>query len=118
MEKVQNIDPKMAATKNVIQPERLKLNCNTCVKTLESLFKECLTTGNFPDNLKPTDVNSIFGKKDPINNENYKAVSVLPSISKIFEKLMRKRINCYINRLYLLIYAAVEEVIISIVIIN
>ena len=112
MEKVQNIDPKMAATKNAIPPERLKLNCSTFVETLQNLFNKCLTTGNFSDNLKLAYINPVFEKKDPLKNENYKAVTVLPSISKTFEKHMQKRINGYINSFYLLIYAAVGEVIV------
>ena len=52
MEKVQNIDPKIAATKNAIPHERLKLNCNIFVETLQNLFNECLTTGSFSDNVK------------------------------------------------------------------
>ena len=65
-------------------------------------------------------INPVFEKKDAPNNENYKAVSVSLSISKIFEKLMQKRIYGYINRLYLLIIAAVGEVIVivGIIIIN
>ena len=112
MENVQNIDPKMAVTKSGIPPERLKLNCCTFVETLQNLFNECLTTGNFSDNLKLAYINPVFEKKNPLKNENYKAVSVLPSISKTFEKHMQKRINGYINSFYLLIYSTVGEIIV------
>ena len=61
------------------------------METLQNLFSEYLTTGNCPDNFKPADIKTVFKRNDPLNNENYKAVSVLPSISKIFEKLMQKR---------------------------
>ena len=37
MKKVQNIDPKMAGTKNTIPPDSLKLNCNTSVEALQNL---------------------------------------------------------------------------------
>ena len=48
------------------------------------------------NNLKLEDITPAFRKKDPlINKENYRPVSVLPGISKIFEKLMQ--INDYIN---------------------
>ena len=48
-------------------------------------------TGNIPDNLKLADIIPVFKKKDPLNKENYRSVSVLPSISKSFEKLMQKK---------------------------
>ena len=98
MEKeIQNIDLKKATTKNTIPPKILKVSCNTSAETLHNLFNECLITGNFPDNLKLADITPVFKKKDPFNKENYGPVSVLPSISKIFEKLMQKQINDYIS---------------------
>ena len=97
MEKeIQNIDLKKATTKKTIPPKILKVSCNISAKTLHILFNECLITGNFPDNLKLADVTPYFKKKDPLNKANYRPVSVLPSISKIFEKLMQKQINGYI----------------------
>ena len=98
MEKeIQNIDLKKATTKNTIPPKILKISCNTSVETLHNLINECLITGNFPDNFKLADITPVFKKKDPLNKENYRPVSVLPSISKIFEKLIQKQINGYIN---------------------
>ena len=94
---IQNIDLKKAATKNTIPPKILKVSCDTSGETLHNLLNECLITGNFPDNLKLADTTPVFKKKDPLNKENYRLVSVLPSISKIFEKLMQKQINDYIS---------------------
>ena len=91
MEKeIQNIDLEKATTKNTIPPKLLKISCDTSAATLRNLFNECLIKGNFCDNLKLADVTSVFKKKDPLNKENCRPVSVLPSISKIFEKLMQK----------------------------
>ena len=43
-------------------------------------FKE-----TFPQNLKLTDIIPIFKKKDPTLAENYRPVSVLSTVSKLFE---------------------------------
>ena len=88
---IQNIDLKKAATKNSIPPTMLKVGYNTSAETLRNLFNECLITGNFPDNLKLADITPVFQKKDSVNKENYRPVSVLPSISKIFEKLNKNK---------------------------
>ena len=47
--------------------------------------------------MKLAEITPVFKKKDPLNKENYKPVSVLPSISKIFEKLMQKPVYGFIN---------------------
>ena len=38
----------------------------------------------------------IFKKKDKTFIENYRPVSVLPTVSKIFEQIMKKQITDYI----------------------
>ena len=92
---IKNIDFKTtkATTKNNISPKIFKVRNNTGTETLQNLFNKCLTTGNFPDNLKLAGITQVFQRKVPLNKENYRPVSVLPSTSKIFEKLTQKQIN-------------------------
>ena len=52
----------------------------------------------FPSNLKLADVTPIFKKEDSTLTRNYRPVSVLPTVSKIFERLMQKQIISYIDR--------------------
>ena len=92
MEKeIQNIGLNKATTKNTIAQKILKVSCNTSAETLHSLFNECLVASNFPDNLKLADISPVFEKKDPLNKENCRPVSVLPIASKIFEKLSKNK---------------------------
>ena len=41
----------------------------------------------FPQNLKLADITSAF--KDPTLGENYRPVSVLPTVSKVFERIIQ-----------------------------
>ena len=59
-----------------------------------------LKTGNFPDNLKLADITPVFKKKNHLHKVNYRPVSVLPNISKAFEKQISGYINNYLS-LYL-----------------
>ena len=59
---------------------------------------EILLNKNFPTNLKLADVSPIFKKKDKTFVENCRLVSVLPTVSKIFERIMQKRISDYIEK--------------------
>ena len=52
----------------------------------------------FPENLKLADVSPIFKKKDKNFVENYRPVSVLPTVSEIFRKIMQKQISDYIEK--------------------
>ena len=66
------------------------------VETLQQFFNQALSTGEFPSNLKNSDVTPVFIKKDLLNKENYRPVSVLPIILKVFEKL-ENQINLHIK---------------------
>ena len=59
---------------------------------------EILLNKNLPENLKLADVSPIFKKKDETFVQNYRPVSVLPTASKIFERLMRKQVSDYIGK--------------------
>ena len=90
-EKIKNTDFRKATTKSTILPKTFKISCNTSAKILLNLFNECPITDNFLDELKLTATIPVLKKKDPLKKENYRPVSVLPSISKNFEKLMQKK---------------------------
>ena len=47
--------------------------------------------------MKLADINPLFKKDDSTNKTNYRPISILPSISKVFEKLLQKPITTYIE---------------------
>ena len=58
-------------------------------------FNKCIIDGKFPNQLKKAGVSLVF-KKGNNNNDNktsYRPVSILPSLSKIYERLIYKQIN-------------------------
>ena len=75
----------------------LKTSGMVTAETLQQLFNQVLTTGEFRSNLKNADVTPVFKKNNPLNKENYRPVSVLPIISKVFEKLIQNQINVHIK---------------------
>ena len=90
-EKIKNNYFRKATTKNTILPKTFKISCNTSAKIMVNLFNECPITDNFLDKLKLTATTPVLKKKDPLKKENYRPVSVLPSICKNFGKLMQKK---------------------------
>ena len=74
-----------------------KTSAMVTAETLQQLLNQALTTGEFPSNLKNTDVTPVFKKNNLLSKENYRPVSFLPIISKVFEKLMQNQINLHIK---------------------
>ena len=70
-------------------------------------FNKCIIDGKFPNQLKKAGVSLVFKKGNNNNNNNnsnnnnnnnnnktnYRPVSILPSLSKIYERLIYKQIN-------------------------
>ena len=52
---------------------------------------------DFPTPLKVGNVTPIHKKGEKTNKENYKPISILPTISKIFERLIYLQINAYMD---------------------
>ena len=55
------------------------------IKPLTLLINQTLSTGIFPNELKISRVRPLFKNGDTSNINNYRPISILPSISKIFE---------------------------------
>ena len=72
------------------------------LKAPTTTVNQSLTTGIFPDNLKLVKVIPLFKKGDPTSINNYQPISLLPALSKIFERVIYNQINNYstLNNLY------------------
>ena len=103
---VKKLNINKASTFKNIPPKILKANADICCTPLLTLINDCLDKSEFPTELKMADVTAIFkkpandapsDKKDRTNIQNYRPVSILPVISKIFERVMQTQINEYVN---------------------
>ena len=59
----------------------------------DEIFKKC----QFPKNLKLADITPAFKKEDKNLAKNYRPVSVLPTLSKVFEKIMQRQVINDVN---------------------
>ena len=75
----------------------LKYNYDIFAPKILMDFNSSLLTGIFPNNLKLADVSPIFKKDNRHFKDNYRPVSILPALSKIFERLMNYQINIYME---------------------
>ena len=78
-----------------------------CLKEITDIFSPILTQiwsnkimykKSFPKNLKLTDLTPVLKMFDSNLAENYRLVSVLPTVPVVFEKLKQRQLNSYINK--------------------
>lgn len=75
----------------------LKIYKDQLVPSITHVCKLSLSTGIFPDAFKKAVVKPIFksGNRDCVSN--YRPISILPSMSKVLEKIMNKRLIKYLE---------------------
>ena len=80
----------------------IKLSLPILAPALVKIFNLSLATGSYPDNLKIAKVIPIFktGAQSSVNN--YRPISILSTINKIFEKLLYSRLINYIDKFRIL----------------
>ena len=76
----------------------LKQIIHPLASPLTHIFNNSLSQGVFPDLFKIAKVNPIFKKDNPHEISNYRPISLLPSISKILEKIVYTRLYKFINK--------------------
>ena len=58
-----------------------------------------MNKGVLPDELKQADIKPIYKKESRNEKENYRPVSVLPNLSKIFERCMYDHLKDHFDKL-------------------
>ena len=86
---IKALDPKKAAAQNSIPTKILKSTSNICSSILINIWCESVSNCNFPSKLKLADITATFKSVDPTSKKNYRPVSALPCVSKVFERLMK-----------------------------
>ena len=66
------------------------------------MLKDCINysilKGKFPDSLKLANITPVHKKDEPTDKENYRPVSVLPLLSKVFERLIYDQLIVYLEQ--------------------
>ena len=98
---ISNLNAKKSNTFNSIPITSLKENIDITGIFLHNIFADMITHSEFPDGLKLADIHPLYKSVDATNKKNYRPISILPAISKVFEKLLQKQVAGFIDeRLY------------------
>ncbi len=67
---------------------------------ITTLVNHHIANKSFPDSLKMANVTPVYKKKDFLDKANYRPVSILPCISKIFERALSDQLTAYMNDIF------------------
>ena len=95
---INGLNPAKATGLDGIGPRILKLASTVLSPSITALINKSIETATFPDQLKMAKLYPIHkggSKSDPAN---YRPISILPTISKIFEKHINKHLVAFLNK--------------------
>ena len=99
LKNLNNLDRTKNRTFGEIPSKRLKLISNEIALHVLHIWNNQIIDQNiFQSLLKHADVTPVFKKSDPQSVKNYRFVSVLPNVSKVFERIMLKQILELMNK--------------------
>ena len=73
----------------------VKESLNVLAAFLVTDINTCIKKEEFPDKLKRADITPAFKKGDKHDKSNYRPISILPILSKVYEKCLYKQMENY-----------------------
>ena len=90
-----NLASKNSSGHDGISARFIKRMLDTITPSLTHIINQSLSTGIFPDRLKIPKVIPLFKKGDEHILDNYRPISLLKAISKVFEKIVFNQLYQY-----------------------
>ncbi|MES9882038.1 MAG: reverse transcriptase family protein, partial [Sedimenticola sp.] len=97
-----NLDLSKATGLDFIGPRLLKISSAHITNSVTYIVNKSITSSTFPKSWKQAKVNPLYksGAKDEVNN--YRPISILPTLSKLIEKWIQRHLMEYLNSFNLL----------------
>ena len=80
-----------------IPPKLLKDAAEEIAPSLAAIFNASINLGIFPDDFKIAIISPIHKSDSKLICDNYRPISVLSCVAKIFEKLISEQLNTYLD---------------------
>ena len=100
---IRSLNPNKASGWDEISPMMVKICDSAIVKPISLIFKSCIETGIYPNKWKMSNVCPVYKKNSKNNKANYRPISLLPILSKIFEKMIFNSLYLYFTENNLLV---------------
>ena len=101
--KINSLNRKKATTSNSIPITNMKEHVDISGSILCKIINLEISNFLFPDELKLAELSLLHKENDVMNKRNYRPISILPSISEVFERLVQDQITDFIKD-YLYMY--------------
>ena len=92
MKCIKHLKNKKAAGLDGILNEMIRYSQSVLLPVYTKLFNDILRTGFYPEEWRATYITPIFKKGDELDTNNYRGISIISNIAKLFNMVIQKRI--------------------------
>ena len=100
VKKLNKLKTKKVSQKTDIPIKIVKENVDIISHFLYHNFNNSLSCSTFPIGMKYADVTPIHKKDDKTDKTNYRPISILPNLCKVYERLMYNQIYPYFDSVF------------------
>ena len=109
MQIIKGFDAKKAQGYDMVPMKLLQKSAPYIPPYIAELVNNSFIKGVSPGDLKLAEVSSLVKKKDALNKMNYRPVSILIALSKVYEKAMSLQISDYFSNIFSALLSAFRK---------
>ena len=94
---MQKLNTRKASQLNDVPTKYIKKFSDVFTPVITDDYNNCVAIGIFPECFKTAEVIPTYKKDKPTEKTNYRPISILSNISKIYERLMHDNMSDYFN---------------------
>lgn len=95
---IKSLKNKNSTGYDLINTKMIKLSSTYISSPLCYIVNLCLTEGHFPNRLKYSIVKPLYKKGKRIDINNYRPITLIPILSKVFEKVIYSKLYCFLDQ--------------------
>ena len=100
LKEIKGLSVNKAVQDNYISVKVLKENANFFAEKITVQFNEGICSSKYNESFKLANITPAFKQGSRNLKDNYRPISILPIISKIFEKLMCKQLSNHFDNIF------------------
>ena len=101
LKEIEKLNTKKAVQDTDIPVKVLKANADFFAEQITRQFNEGICSSKFAESFKFANVTPVFKQGSRNLKDNYRPISILPIISKLFEKLLCKQLSSFFDNIFL-----------------
>ena len=97
---IENLDPKKASQKSDMNTNIIRKNAAFFAKYTRDDINASIRSSKFHNELKEADIVPVHKKKSKLSKENYRPISILPNISKVYERCLYDQMTEFFDNIF------------------